>query len=280
MLKQEDIDLIRELYLQGYNQKDICQKTGFSSPTIKKYLGDLSKSAKKEMIGKTFGNLLVLSEAPKNPNYANRCIRYICRCVCGNIVEVNGGALRSGHTFSCGCSRKGKDVKDLTGQKFGMLTVIDLAFINKNHCAVWNCICDCGKTAQVSSHELLGNDTKSCGCIKKSLGEKIIEDVLKEMGLNYIPQFKFKNCKNINPLPFDFAILDNNNNLICLIEYQGDIHFITTGGWNTEQALKERQERDRIKKEYCLKNKIKLIEIPYTDFNKINKQYLERKIYD
>jgi len=280
MLKQEDIDLIRSLYQQGYNKKDIHQKTGFSSQTIKKYLEDLSEPSKKEMIGKTFGNLLVLSEAPKNPNYANRCIRYICRCVCGNIVEVNGGALRSGHTFSCGCSRKGKDVKDLTGQKFGMLTVIDLAFINKNHRAVWNCICDCGKTVQVSSHELLGNDTKSCGCIKKSLGEKIIEDVLKEIGLNYIPQFKFKNCKNINPLSFDFAVLDNNNNLICLIEYQGDIHFITTGGWNTEQALKERQERDRIKKEYCLKNKIKLIEIPYTDFNKINKQYLERKIYD
>ena len=146
MLKQKDIDLIRDLYQQGYNKKDIHQKTGFSSQTIKKYLEDLSSPQKKEMIGKNFGNLLVLSEAPKNPNAANRCIRYICQCICGNIIEVNGGALRSGHTTSCGCSRRGKNIKNLTGQNFGMLTVLNLAFVDKNRRATWNCICDCGNT--------------------------------------------------------------------------------------------------------------------------------------
>ena len=39
------------------------------------------------------------------------------------------------------------------------------------------------------------------------------------MNIKYIPQFKFSDCRNINPLPFDFAIFDITNNLICLIEY-------------------------------------------------------------
>ena len=81
-------------------------------------------------------------------------------------------------------------------------------------------------------------------------------------------------------LLFDFAIFDKNNNLLCLIEYQGDIHFKSTGGWNTQESLIERQKRDLIKRQYCKKNNIRLIEILYTDYNKISKEYLERLIYD
>lgn len=35
-------------------------------------------------------------------------------------------------------------VKDLTGQKFGRLTVIDRSGSDKHKNATWNCLCDCG----------------------------------------------------------------------------------------------------------------------------------------
>ena len=56
--------------------------------------------------------------------------------------------------------------KDLTGQRFGRLTVIDRAE-NKGGRVCWNCHCDCGNTCTVKSHELTSGDTKSCGCIHK-----------------------------------------------------------------------------------------------------------------
>ena len=81
-------------------------------------------------------------------------------------------------------------------------------------------------------------------------------------------------------MPFDFAIFDENNKLLCLIEYQGDIHYIITGGWNNKENFENRQIRDKIKQEYCSQNNIKLIIIPYTDYNILNKEYLERVLYD
>ena len=41
----------------------------------------------------------------------------------------------------------------------------------------------------------------------------------------------------------------------------------------TRQAV-----RDNIKKEWCKKNNIKLIEIPYWDFDKINEDYIKSKL--
>lgn len=60
---------------------------------------------------------------------------------------------------------------DLTGQKFGRLTVIDRA-PNKNGRSAWNCICDCGNTIQVISKSLRSGNTKSCGCLHKELVAK------------------------------------------------------------------------------------------------------------
>lgn len=58
----------------------------------------------------------------------------------------------------------GKSV-DLTGQRFGMLTVIEKAE-SKNQMAYWLCKCDCGKTTTVRTAYLKSGKTKSCGCLK------------------------------------------------------------------------------------------------------------------
>lgn len=60
-------------------------------------------------------------------------------------------------------------MKDITGQTFGKLTVIDCAGKIKNDGTYyWNCQCECGNTAVVKGTYLRNGNTKSCGCEKYS----------------------------------------------------------------------------------------------------------------
>ncbi len=108
-----------------------------------------------EMINKRFGKLTVIKLAPKNPNLKSRCKRYFCKCDCGNIVEVNGNSLRTGHTTSCGCSRKtSTNYEDLTGQRFGKLTALYIVGSSLDRRKIWKCRCDCGNLIEVKSSYL------------------------------------------------------------------------------------------------------------------------------
>lgn len=62
-------------------------------------------------------------------------------------------------------------LQDLTGQRFGRLTVIRRAK-NRRNLTYWLCKCDCGKEVEVSKGSLVRGYTKSCGCYNL---EKIIE---------------------------------------------------------------------------------------------------------
>jgi len=64
---------------------------------------------------------------------------------------------------------------DLTGQKFGMLSVIEKDESYKNE-TYWKCICDCGNIVNVRSTRLRNGRSKSCGCSK---GKMISEAVTK-----------------------------------------------------------------------------------------------------
>ena len=57
---------------------------------------------------------------------------------------------------------------DLTGQKFGLLTVIERAGRTKWRTPIWLCKCDCGNYTKVLSSNLVSNSTKSCGCLRKN----------------------------------------------------------------------------------------------------------------
>ncbi len=69
------------------------------------------------------------------------------------------------------CSNKTASAKragDLTGQRFGKLTVIqDFGTQGKNH--LWLCRCDCGNEALTTQDHLLHGQTKSCGCLHDSI---------------------------------------------------------------------------------------------------------------
>ena len=277
VLDKNIIEEIQYRYIHGEEKQLISKELGVSKTTVGKYTKGLFQKYD-NMTGKKFGRLLVLERVEKEASYASRCHRYLCRCECGETIVVNGNSLRSGHTTSCGCSRKLSRIVDLTGQKFGKLTVIKLAEEKiQNDRALWVCQCECGNIIKIDSHQL--KKRVSCGCVKTSHGEELVEKLLVSIGADYKRQYKFEDCKNKRVLPFDYAVFDAGQ-LICLIEFQGDIHYTVTGGWNTEERFNEQQKRDKIKREYCQNNNIKLIEIPYWDIDILNEEYLKGKIYD
>ena len=72
-----------------------------------------------------------------------------CKCDCGGITFATTSDLRHGHKKSCGCLKRVSHAKDITGQRFGMLTVMKRAGTHKHRKALWKCKCDCGRTTVV-----------------------------------------------------------------------------------------------------------------------------------
>jgi len=56
---------------------------------------------------------------------------------------------------------------DLTGERFGRLTVISRIGTDKHHKVTWFCKCDCGRTITTEGQSLRNGDTKSCGCFAR-----------------------------------------------------------------------------------------------------------------
>ncbi len=65
---------------------------------------------------------------------------------------------------------------DLTGKRFGRLTVIKRVANNKHNQLCWLCRCKCGLTPTVAGYALKNGHTKSCGCLHKELSAKICTD--------------------------------------------------------------------------------------------------------
>lgn len=147
-----------------------------------------------------------------------------------------------------------------------------------NFHSYWKCICECGNTTTVRDSELKNGHTISCGCIR-SKGELIISKILQNENIVYEKEKKFDGLigKTL-PLRFDFAIYDKNE-LLYLIEYQGIQHFIPIELFGGEEKLKEYQQYDALKEQYCKVNKIPLVKITYLD-KEINYDLIKERLYE
>jgi hypothetical protein len=115
------------------------------------------------MIGRKVGLLTVLKPSPDEKG------KFLCRCECDNkIVSVWGSALSQGRTTSCGCYGSKFHRLQLTGQRFGRLTVVGFAYIKKG-ASYWDCICKCGNSKVALGSLLTSNQVKSCGCLAKDV---------------------------------------------------------------------------------------------------------------
>ncbi|MFA7365478.1 MAG: hypothetical protein WCZ12_03965, partial [Patescibacteria group bacterium] len=102
-----------------------------------------------------------------------------CICDCGKEKIVSSGRLtryEKNKNISCGCSSKesyrlaGKrKIKDLSGKKFGKLTVIKL--VDKTEGIIsrdtfYLCRCECGKEKITRRTSLTTGKINSCGCLQ------------------------------------------------------------------------------------------------------------------
>ena len=55
---------------------------------------------------------------------------------------------------------------DLTGQRFGKLTVVGWTMLNSRGHKMYLCDCDCGGSKTVSRNQLKSGKTRSCGCLR------------------------------------------------------------------------------------------------------------------
>jgi hypothetical protein len=62
--------------------------------------------------------------------------------------------------------------KDLTGQRFHLLTVRKFAGRDKSRCLYWECECDCGNMVTVRAAKLRSGRQVSCGCMRADPGER------------------------------------------------------------------------------------------------------------
>lgn len=104
------------------------------------------------------------------------------------------------------------------------------------------------------------NKCPTCAKLKQSGPEKYIMELLEAKNLQYKKEYQFNDNDEIFKYKFDFAVFKNND--VYIIEYDGEYHFKlkTHSG---KKGLEETIYNDYIKNQFCLKNNIKLLRIPY-----------------
>lgn len=78
---------------------------------------------------------------------------------------------------------------DLTGKKFGRLTVVSENG-KRNGRTHWDCLCDCGRQSIIDGSKLRSGHTKSCGCLKKEYVSNIGDKGNIKHGMYKHPLFK------------------------------------------------------------------------------------------
>ena len=239
-----------------------------------------------DLTGQNFGELTAIKLLTKEEcREQNKIIgkRYwLCKCSCGKEVIYDTTTLIGGKAYSCGCKRtrglRKKEEEELEkkkefflNNKFNLLTPIEYIPGTRKECGSWLCKCDCGGITKATSSQLVKNIKKSCGCLF-SPGEDKIKKILQRKNINFISQKTYSDLLSFKnkPLRFDFFLPDFN----CCIEFQGQQHYNSKSRFYTEIG----QQYDQLKRNYCKNNNIKLIEIPYWDYNKINWNYIEEKL--
>ena len=144
------------------------------------------------LLNKKIGNLLVISETTER-KYGN--IIWKCICECGNECFLTTKNLKRGKVKSCGCVKINKEYnttyigEDLSGRKFGKLSVLNFSHSDKYKNKRWECLCECGNKTFVTTSLLNKGHSKSCGKCRKG------KDVYNYSGYKDITGTKWNSIK-------------------------------------------------------------------------------------
>lgn len=144
---------------------------------------------KRDLTGEMFGRWKVICQAEDHISSSGKHeVAWLCECTCEEHTRkvVLQRSLIYELSKSCGCLNKevvsNMFFNDLSGQKFGRLTVVkrveDLITKNGNKFTRWLCKCECGNEIVVLGSALtrVERPTKSCGCLQKDISSEIIKN--------------------------------------------------------------------------------------------------------
>lgn len=290
MTKKEIIEIFKnnkdeiiKLRQAGEAYSVIGEKFGVSTTCIRNFCLDNHIKKGDKIEGQEIGNVKIIRRATKEETpwkshetpYWIECLKCEHQWV-GRKTDIMKKTIKCPKCEDPG--GRGHKIK-IKGMRFGYLTVIsDTSFYKYNQKSIYfTCQCDCGKIVDVRYDHLKGRENRrtiSCGCKSKSSGEVKIEQILKENNIDFKNQYIIKDFSQF--AAFDFAIF-NRDKLLGLIEYDGEQHFRPVDFFGGEEKFKIQQNNDLRKNVYCEEHNIDLIRIPYTDYDKINIEYLLEK---
>lgn len=194
----------------------------------------------------------------------NKCLFHCDNC--NQDFFQTPSRLINQHIYGCGCCPTKKKTNEEFLKKISSEYEVLDQYINADAKLHFKHI-PCGTVFELSPDKLINRyNLKYCPVCyyKKSHGEIRILNWLNQHHINYKKEYSFQDL----PLKrFDFYLPDLN---VC-IEYDGKQHFAPIDFFGGEKEFQAAQIRDIEKNQYCIKNKIILFRIPYTDFNEIEK---------
>lgn len=210
--------------------------------------------------------------------YINQNTKMKIKYPCGFEVARDYANIRKSNYKCPHCIKPGygrdtmrlkEEIKSITNNEYELLseykTMNDKVLIKHKKC---------GYEYEITPHNFLdaGNRCPKCNFSK---GEIKVEEYLKENKYTYIPQYSFSDLLSVKgaELKFDFAVFEDNE-LLTLIEYDGEFHFKKL---YEEHDFEGQKLRDYQKNEYCRFHNINLIRIPYWEFESVDK-ILEKEI--
>ncbi len=141
----------------------------------------------------------------------------------------------------------GRKAKDITGKKFGRLTVIEPAPRPdgiKSHNQFWLCRCQCQKEVVVCGRSLRSGNTKSCGCLlKEQARESKTKHGMKGTRLYNIYKGMKQRC--YNPNNKDYKDYGARGVKVC-DEWIGENGFINFSKWAMTHGYSDDLTIDRI----------------------------------
>lgn len=225
----------------------------------------------KELDAVHHGNITYVS------GYKNKITECKFRCsICGHIWDAKPTMLIA-KRYGCPKCKEINSITPLAVMKnnlydahLGRITYVS-GYSKMDSMATFKCE-DCGSIFDATPKGLI-HRKQGCRICSQSNGEKYVMSWLEDnIGReSFDIQKRFKGLKGVGGgnLSYDFYIPSLN---LC-IEYQGEQHYRPVkfySGQDSKKNFKKQQEHDRRKRQYCIDNDIKLLEIKYTEFGNIN----------
>lgn len=197
-------------------------------------------------------------------------IRYMCPIHTNKgIQEISLTHLKDKAIGCPYCSGWYKNTIDFASEIENIHPYIEITGTYKGAESHVDCKCIiCGHTWSPLARSLKNGE--GCPFCKMSKGEKRIKLFLDNHNIHYTYQKRFDGCFDQYLLPFDFYLPDKN----LVIEFDGEQHFMPVDFANkglvwAKEIFQKIAHHDNIKNNYCFENGIKILRIPYFNFDNI-----------